>query len=132
MSSDFVDYIKELMAPMGEVRSKRMFGGYGIYINDLFCAIISDDCLYFKVDDDNQAQFTAAGSTPFTYEKKGGETQSLRYYRAPDEALDNPSEMARWASLGMAAALRKAANPKPASKKASATTTAKARPTRLG
>ncbi len=36
---------------MGQVRSKRMFGGVGLYINELFCAIIVDDCLYFKGDE---------------------------------------------------------------------------------
>ncbi|MFI4940610.1 MAG: TfoX/Sxy family protein [Burkholderiales bacterium] len=131
MSADFVDYVKELMAPMGPVRSKRMFGGFGIYINELFCAITIDDCLYFKVDDLNQAQFTKIGSVPFTYEK-GGKTQSLHYYRAPEEALDNPSEMARWATLGMAAALRKAVNPKPAPKKMPGKTAMKTRSTRSG
>jgi DNA transformation protein len=108
MSSDFIDYITELLTPLGHVRSKRMFGGSGIYINDLFCALVIDDILYFKGDDQNEGEFSAAGCPPFTYEKVGS-TVSIRYYRAPEEAMDNPMEMARWARLGMAAALRKAA-----------------------
>jgi DNA transformation protein len=131
MTSDFVDYVNELLAPLGSVRSKRMFGGVGIYINDLFCAIIADDCLYFKGDDENGAEFAAARCMPFTYEK-GGVVHSMRYYRAPEEAMDNPTEMIRWARLGLAAALRKTANPKLKSKRAQSGVNMKSRPTRLG
>jgi DNA transformation protein len=60
MSSAFIDYLTETLAPLGTVRSKRMFGGVGVYINELFCAIIVDDSLYFKGDDDNEAEFAAA------------------------------------------------------------------------
>ncbi len=108
MASDFIDYVTELLAPIGSVRCKRMFGGTGIYINELFCAIVADDTLYFKGDAQNEAEFTAAGCPPFTYLKDGAEF-AMRYYRVPEEALDNSNEMMRWARLGLAAALRKSA-----------------------
>ncbi|HEY8025990.1 MAG TPA: TfoX/Sxy family protein [Burkholderiaceae bacterium] len=109
MSSDFANYVKELLAPLGQVRSKKMFGGAGIYINDLFCALVIDDTLYFKGDDQNEEEFAAGGCPPFVYKHKDGRAVSVRYYRPPEEAMDNPMEMARWARLGMAAALRKSA-----------------------
>lgn len=115
MPTDFIEYLTEILAPLGSVRSKRMFGGVGIYIDNLFCAIIVDDVLYFKGDDDNEDQFDASKCPPFTYEKNGS-TFSMRYYRVPDEAMDDAGEMLRWARLGLAAALRKPAKPK--SKKA--------------
>jgi DNA transformation protein len=130
MSSDFINYLTEVLAPLGNVRSKRMFGGVGIYINNLFCAIIADDCLYFKGDDTNEAEFIAGKCPPFTYEKDG-KVYSMRYYRAPDDAMDNAEEMLHWARLGLAAALRKAANPKPKSKKSSVEKPKKPRPPRL-
>jgi DNA transformation protein len=110
MASDYLDYVTELLSPLGSVRAKAMFGGIGVYVDGLFCALIADDCLYFKGDDDNEAEYLAAGCTPFTYTAKGV-TQRLRYYRVPDEAFDNAQAMAPWARLGMAAALRKAARP---------------------
>jgi DNA transformation protein len=111
ISSDFIDYVSELLTPLGSVRSKRMFGGVGIYINELFCAIIIDDALYFKGDEINEAEFHASDCVPFTYEKQGV-AQTMRYYRVPEEAMDNAQEMMHWARLGLAAALRKAATPK--------------------
>lgn len=106
-SSDYLDYVSELLSPLGSVRAKAMFGGIGVYIDGLFCALIVDDCLYFKGDDDNEAEYLAAGCTPFTYTAKGV-SQRLRYYRVPDDAFDNAQAIAPWARLGMAAALRKA------------------------
>lgn len=133
MSSDFIEYLADVLAPIGTVRSKRMFGGVGVYIDGLFCAIIVDDCPYFKGDDDNEAQFAASGCPPFTYKKEGVE-YAMRYYRVPDEAMDDAEEMCRWARLGLAAALRKSANakPKPKAKSAAPATPKKPRPTRLG
>lgn len=109
MSSDFENYVKELLAPLGRVRSKKMFGGAGIYINELFCALVIDDTLYFKGDDQNEDEFVAGGCPPFVYKHKDGRAVSVRYYRPPEEAMDNPMQMARWARLGLAAALRKSA-----------------------
>jgi len=43
MASDFIDYLPEVLQALGQVRSKRMFGGTGTYINKLFCALIADD-----------------------------------------------------------------------------------------
>ena len=111
MASDFIEYVTELLLPMGQVRAKRMFGGTGIYINDLFCAIVADDTLYFKADALNEAEFQAAHCAQFTYMKDGVEF-ALRYYQVPEQALDNSGEMMHWARLGLAAALRKSAGPK--------------------
>ena len=134
MSSDLIEYLREVLSPLGPVRSKRMFGGVGIYISDLFCVIIVDDCLYFKADLENVLEFTAAHCPPFTYKKEGIAYQ-MQYYRVPDAAMDDAQEMRQWAKLGMAAALRKTAKPKAKvkakTKKGSPTAPKNARPTSL-
>ncbi|HEY1090017.1 MAG TPA: TfoX/Sxy family protein, partial [Burkholderiaceae bacterium] len=38
--SGFVDHCIELLQGQGPVRTRRMFGGVGVYIDDLFVAII--------------------------------------------------------------------------------------------
>ncbi len=130
MSSAFIDYLTETLASLGTVCSKRMFGGVGVYINELFCAIIVDDCLYFKGDDDNEAEFAAAACPPFTYQKEGV-SYAMRYYRVPDEAMDEPEQMRHWARLGLAAALRKGVKPKAKAKQSAAGVTKKPHPTKL-
>ncbi|MEW6703368.1 MAG: TfoX/Sxy family protein [Pseudomonadota bacterium] len=114
-----LDHCLELLAPVGRPRARRMFGGHGLYVDDLFIAIIAFDRLYLKADDQTRPRFEAAGCQPFTYRKKGDQTAVLGYWTAPEEAMDSPAAMAPWARLAMAAALRarQAAADKPVSRK---------------
>lgn len=84
-----------------------MFGGWGLYHQGTFFALIAEDTLYFKSDEANRGEFDARCLAPFTFVKKG-ETIETHYRAAPEEALEDPAEMARWARLGYAAALRAA------------------------
>ena len=45
---EFVAFIAELLAPLGAIRTKKMFGEYGFYINEKFAGVICDDKLFFK------------------------------------------------------------------------------------
>jgi hypothetical protein len=44
--------ITSLLMPLGPVRARSMFGGCGIFLDDLMFALIAWDRLYFKVDDE--------------------------------------------------------------------------------
>jgi DNA transformation protein len=114
--SGFVDHCLELLSPLGPTRAHRMFGGQGLYVGELCVALIFRDSLYLKVDEPNRAAFEAAGCRPFVYETRNGETGSLRYFTAPEEAMESPHEMRPWARRAIAAAL--AARAKAAPKKA--------------
>lgn len=111
-SAEFGEYVTELLAPLGGVRIKRMFGGGGVYVDEVFVAIIIDDVLYLKADEHNRAEFAAAGSEAFVYTAKG-RSVTLGFWRAPDEAMDSPALMQAWARSALAAALR-AKKPPPA------------------
>lgn len=104
-TSAFVDHVLELLSPCGPASAKRMFGGHGVYLDDLFIAIIADDELYLKADTQSQGRFEDAGSEPFVY-VKNGRSMAMSFWRAPGEALDTPHLMQPWARLALAAALR--------------------------
>lgn len=105
ISADYLAFICELLAPLGRIRSKRMFGGAGLYCDEYFFAIVIDDQLYLKTDAENRAEFEREALEPFRYEARGKIVQ-LGYHRAPDEALDSPELMRPWARSALAAALR--------------------------
>ena len=65
------EFIRDLFAPFGPVAVRRMFGGAGVYCDGLMFGLVSDDTLYFRVDDGNRGAFEAEGLSPFTYEGKG-------------------------------------------------------------
>jgi DNA transformation protein len=108
----FIEFLRELLEPLGRVGTRRMFGGYGVYVDELFIAIVIDGRLYLKVDQETRGQFEAAGSAPFVYQGQDKPIQ-MSYWNAPEEALDSPEQMRPWARMAIAAALRKpAAKPK--------------------
>ncbi len=102
-SREFVDYLMELMVGLGEVRARAMFGGFGIYHDDLMFALVADEVLYVKVDDESKPTFEAAGGEPFRLESKNA---VMAYYTVPDAALDDAEIMMHWARLGVDAAMR--------------------------
>ena len=108
----------ELLAPLGVVRTKRMFGGVGLYVDDVFVALIAFERLYLKVDADTRTTFIAAGGEPFVYEGKR-KPVTMSYCTPPVEAMDSPPLMAPWARLALQAALaaRVAAVPRAARKR---------------
>jgi DNA transformation protein and related proteins len=109
----FATYCSELLTSVGEVRSRRMFGGYGLYVDDVFVAIIAGETLYLKVDDQTRPSFEAEGSKCFEYTARGGKRQALGFWTVPPEAMDSPRLMQPWARLALEAALRARARPRP-------------------
>lgn len=51
VQAGFAIYCCELLASAGHVHSRRMFGGYGLYVDEVFVGILTGDTLYLKVDE---------------------------------------------------------------------------------
>ena len=104
--SEFVEHVVETMRRFGKVEARAMFGGWGLYHQGIFFALIAEEALFIKADDDTRPEFEALGLTPFVYRMKDGESITMTYYAAPEEALESADVMAEWARRGYAAALR--------------------------
>jgi DNA transformation protein len=124
--ANFIEHAKDLFAPFGDIRIRKMFGGAGVYCDDLFFAIMDDAAIYFKVDDENRAAFEARGLSPFIFEMKDGSSGAMNYYNAPEDIYDDEDELRRWTTLALDAARRAAKFKKPKKKKAAAKKTAPA------
>lgn len=103
--SDYVEFVREILEPFGEIRARRMFGGYGLYHRDLMFALIAGDALYLKTDAQSAHWFRERGLAPFEYVKQGKPTK-LSYYAAPEEVFDDPDQCVLWASRAFDAAVR--------------------------
>lgn len=90
-----------------EIRAKRMFGAVGIYSGEFFFAVIDDDRVYFKVDDQTRPQYEAAGMSPARIGTEP-EQMVLSYYEVPPAALEAPDELRQWVRDAIAAAERAA------------------------
>lgn len=105
---EFASYVVDLLQSVGPVYSKRMFGGFGIFLDGLMFGLIAEHVLYLKVDGENKADFETLGLQAFTYQKQDKSMQ-LSYYEAPEEAMESMEVMRDWAANAYGAALRAAA-----------------------
>lgn len=99
------DWLQFALAPLGQVRVRAMFGGYGVSLDGLSIGLIAGNLLFLKVDSATATRFEALGLEPFTYDR-GGVPVAMSYRRAPDSALDDPATMREWGELALAAARR--------------------------
>jgi DNA transformation protein len=81
----------------GEARARAMFGGWGVYLDDVIVGLIAWDRLYFRVDDGNRPNYQAAGTAPFIYEGRSGKPIEMPYWEVPAEVLADPAQLCDWA-----------------------------------
>lgn len=101
----FVAHVVELLSAAGPVRVRRMFGGHGVYLDELFVGIVAGERLFLKCDDAGRARFEAAGCEPFGFDTRTGHRTVLGFWSAPPEAMESPALMLPWARLALQAAL---------------------------
>jgi DNA transformation protein and related proteins len=108
-SDSFAEFLTEQLAPLGRVTMRRMFGKTGVFCDGLMLGMVTDNRLYFRVDDHNRAAFAEAASLPPLNYRKKGSIIDLSFWRAPERLFDEPDEFVAWARLALAAARRVAA-----------------------
>jgi DNA transformation protein len=104
VTPEFRDFVLDQLAGIADLRSRRMFGGVGLYSGERFFGILAADELFFKVDDSNRAGYEAAGSEPFR--PVMDRPVSMSYWRVPLEVLEDPAELVVWARVAVAVASR--------------------------
>ncbi|HYW32122.1 MAG TPA: TfoX/Sxy family protein [Gemmatimonas sp.] len=108
VSESYRTFILETLGRvLPDIRSRKMFGGVGVYCGDLFFALLDNDTLYFKVDDETRGDYEAIRMGPFRPFGEGGE--SMQYYEVSAELIEEPETLAQWAERAVAVARRAAA-----------------------
>jgi DNA transformation protein and related proteins len=105
-SDGFAEFLREQLAPLGRVTMRRMFGKTGVFCDGLMFGMVTDNMLYFRVDDHNRAVFKEAATFPSLSYVKQGRTIDLSFWRAPERLFDEPDELVTWAREAIAAAQR--------------------------
>ena len=110
-------FARDLLAGLGPVETRRMFGGVGLYAGPVMFGLIDEGRIFLKTDAALKADLAAAGATSWLYtERKGpmaGVPQETSYWSLPDSALDDPDEAVAWARRALAVAEAiKAAGPR--------------------
>jgi DNA transformation protein len=96
----------DLLAEVSGVTSKKMFSGYGIYKQGIIFAIIADGELYFKIGEENKADYEAYGSKPFTYKMPGGKLYKMSYWELPEEIMEDHEALRGWVEKAVQASVK--------------------------
>jgi DNA transformation protein len=105
VSAGFQDYLSDVLAPLGRIETKRVFGLHGIKAGGVLLGFIIEERLYFRTDEKSRDAYIEGGGHPYTFTKHTGEYIVTSYYSLPDQVYDDPEELARWARRARVAAL---------------------------
>jgi len=100
---EFASYIADQLERSGSARFKKMFGGFGIYIDEIFCAIVSSsNRFYLRVGADNISDFESMGMPQFLGRIGAG----MPYYEVPEHVLEDVEALETWVRKAKDAAIR--------------------------
>lgn len=90
--------LEELFESLGPISIRKLFGGKGIYCDGVIVAVVVRGELMLKADEQSIPDFEAAGCSQWTYTgSRHGKEVAMPYWGVPDDAFDDPDEMAVWA-----------------------------------
>ena len=76
------------IAPLGDITSKKMFGGYGVFESGkMFSLVNSDGEVFLKVVEANRPQFEAHEAKPHG---------RMPYYRIPEAVMADQDTLLEW------------------------------------
>lgn len=101
-SRELAEHLEEILGDIDGLDRRPFFGGWSLLAHGTQFAIVMDT-LYLRVGEPLRAALRDAGSRPFCYRARGREVRVERYWAVPDEALDDPGALRRWARRAIAA-----------------------------
>jgi DNA transformation protein len=101
----YLAYILEQLEGLGDLRSRRMFSGVGLYSGELFFGLIHDDTLFFKSDSTNSADYVARNMPRFM-PFPNRPAAVMAYFQVPADIIEDAESLIAWARKSVAVALR--------------------------
>jgi DNA transformation protein len=93
-NDSFKDFVLDQLQELSDLECRRMFGGYGLYRDEVFFGIIFKGRLYFKTDAKSAEPYLELGMKPFRPNRK----QTLKnYYEVPVDIIEDRDRLAVWA-----------------------------------
>ena len=103
INEEYLAYILDQLSEFGDVNSRKMFGGSGLFSEGMMFGMIGGDVFRLKVDDHNRADYEAKGMKPYASGKK---KKGMPYWEVPANVVEDKSELVRWAAKSLQAAHR--------------------------
>ena len=104
------EWVEEVLGKLPELSVRRLFGGAGVYAEDIIFGILYDQRLYLKTDAETRTAFIERGCDAL---RARSGTVLTAYYEVPPEVLDDEEELLSWARRALAVAHREATRAAP-------------------
>ena len=102
-SDSFAAFVLDQLAELPGVEARRMFGGHGLYLEDVFFGIVHEGRLYFRADGESREEYLTRGMKPF----RPNPRQILRnFLEVPADVIEQPRLLGQWARRAGVAAER--------------------------
>ena len=93
VSQPDIDRALELFGGLGDLTTRKMFGGMAFYHSGtVFAVLMSDGTLRLKAQGGMIDRMQELGSSQWTFQRPGQKESSMPYWDMPDAALDDPEE----------------------------------------
>src|SRR4051794_8993926 len=99
-----IEKLENSLTPLGAFRSRAMFGGQGLYLDDVFFGLIAYDKFYLKTDEHNRPDFLKTKSKPFSFESARKGLVTTSYWQCPSDVFKDGRKLRRWISKALDAA----------------------------
>lgn len=94
MPDSFTEFVLDQLTGFPGVTARFMFGGHGLYRDQVFFGIIHKGSLYLKTDEASRPLYRERGMQPFRPNAK----QTLRhYYEVPIDIVEDREQLIAWA-----------------------------------
>jgi DNA transformation protein len=90
----FKEFVLDQICELDRVICRAMFGGYGLYQDEIFFGIIYKGRLYFKTDATTRHAYLEMGMKPF---RPNAKMTLKTYYEVPTNILEDADQFMEWA-----------------------------------
>lgn len=97
VNQKYLEHVLEQLSDVPNFTHKKMFGGIGFFRdNAMWGAIMNEhDSLRLKADKTTEADFEAAGCSPWQMEMRG-KPHTMPYWTLPQEVISDKKLLAEW------------------------------------
>lgn len=86
----FKDFVLDQLRDFADVEARPMFGGFGLYQDEIFFGILHKERLFFKIDDSTVGAYRRLKMKPF---RPNGKQTLKSYYQVPLDIIENAEQL---------------------------------------
>ncbi len=101
MNDSYADFILDQLEALPDLECRAMFGGHGLYQDEVFFGIVFKGRLYLKTNETTAGSYRRRGMKSF----RPNSRQTLKsYYEVPADIIEDRDKLADWARRAVAIA----------------------------